>query len=366
MEKIRLAIIDQDFAYAEALGQYLSFESEDFEVYVADITILEREKPEEFHLALISNVRMDENNNYHIRSKWRILLSEDKVTDVGFIDEQNINNKTPDRIYKYLPAPEIAKELRYIYALLSGKGKLIRRDKKTWLIGIISGASRSGKTVIAITLARLLSKFNGKKVLYICMDNFDCSLAFFREAHKSNRTISDFLYYVFKGSEKKQIIPPESFMFRDFHGVFAFYPGMGINELNTLCVEELELFIQYIYENGNFDYIIIDFNNDLHSGSQYLLQQCKEIFLVHSLDLVSKIQTVSFTRYFEHLIGELKIIKYKNLYNFATIIPEDDHENFYIEADSNSFFEAENIMEVSISSAFGSGVGLVKDYIIER
>ncbi len=365
MDKIKVAIIDQDLAYAEALGKYLSFESQDFEVCVADTTISEREKPEEFHLALIDHALMEDKKN-DVKAKWKVFLTEDSISADRFGDKQHLNNTIPDRIYKYMPAPEIAKEIRYIYVLLSGKGKLIRRDKKTWLIGLISGASRSGKTVIAIALARLLSKFNGKKVLYICMDNFDCSLAHFREAHKPNRTISDFLYYIFKGSEKKQIVPPESFMFRDSYGVYVFYAGIGINEINTLNVEELEFFIQYIYENGNFDYIIIDFNNDLNLGSQHLLQQCKEIFLVHGVDLVSKIRTVSFTRYFNYLLEELKIIEYKNIYNFAAIIPEDDHESFFIEADSNSFYESDDIMELSISSAFGSGVRLIKDYILER
>lgn len=361
MEKIRVAIIDQDCLYAEALGAYLSLESEEFEIRVADKSIFEEEKHEEFHLALVDERLLDKIKIDNIEAKWLILLTEDPI-----YENQGTKSSMSNKIFKYLPGPEIAREIRFIYALLSGKGSLLCRDKRTVMIGLISGASGTGKTVISIALARDLSKRNEKKVLYICMDNFDSTGVYFREAHGVNRTISDFLYFIFKGPGKNPVVPPESFMFKDAYGLYAFYPGAGMNEISTLNIKELEFFIQYIYENGNFDYVVIDFKDDLSLGSQYLLQLCKEIFVIYGKGITAQAKTIAFTKYFEYLLRSLEIIKYKKIYNFSSAIPEEKEEGFFIEVDNNSFYESDNILEISIAGAFGSGVRTIKEYILRK
>lgn len=359
MIKIRLLILVKDLKYASALAAFLSCESKEFDICIEDPDNISSNTTEEFHIALADEVLSEKAEKYLSKTKWRITLTEDTNCT-----SHNPKNQMSEQIFKYLPGPEIAKEIRFTYALLTGRGKLLRRDRTTLMIGFISGAAGTGKTVISIALARDLSKRYDKKVLYISLDTFSYTDIYFGDTHNIKRTISDFLYFVFKDTENGKVIPPESFMHQDAHGVYAFCPGKAMNELCSLNTEEFDLFIKYIFDNGIFDYIIFDFNYGFSSGHQYLLQQCKEVFMIHGRGIVAQKKSKAFINYLKQLLDPGETINYKNVYNLGSVSWDDDQQGFSIEADNNSFYETDDMLEISLSSAFGTGIRAITEYVL--
>jgi hypothetical protein len=357
--KLKIGIIDQESLYGDALGAYLSIESDDF-----DVCVLDHENPDHFMLEssqilLISEQLIDRIGQIQAKGRWIIALTEDPPME----DLKN-RNKIPDKIFRYQPAHLVAREIRFVYALHSGKGQLTRRDKTTTILGMISGASRSGKTVIALALSRELSKENHKRVLYLSMDNFSSAYAFFKEAKGGGRSISDFLYFIFKDPGKKSRIPPEGFMFRDTYGVYVFYPNPGRNALKELDKEELSFFMQYIHDYGDFDYIMMDFNNDLSIENQFLLSQCKDVFMIYAMDAVSQIASRHFSDYYSFLSETNNITAYKTICNFAARLKDTESDHFQIESDPESFYESEGVLEISLIKEFGLSITRIKDYIL--
>lgn len=367
MQRIKILILDQDISYSKALGAYLSFESQDFEIQVVDSDgdALANRSFEDFQIALIDENLIDAIDMRLFKVKVFILLSEDPYSGKQVCKENKIN-----QIFKYLSAAEMAREIRFIYALVSESGKLIRRDKKTRVIGFISGASCSGNSVITVSIAREMSRRYSKAVLYLCISSIDSTGVYFKEAQNPAMTMADFLYYIFRDATKKSIIPPESFMFRDSEDVYAFYPSTGINELNTLNASEMESFLQYIFENGDFDYIVIDFNQESNAANHYLLKQCQEIFVIYGKGLAARFKSEGFIKYFDFLTQSLELNNYKKVYNFSSLIKRDylaeQSESFNIEEDYDSFCENDQVLDISMNNTFGSGIRRIGEYILKN
>ncbi len=360
MTKIEIMIIMEDIEYGKAIGGYLARNAPEFAIRIIGISQTNEGKVKGCRYILVDEAFKDEFQEFKLDKSRIIVFISEPPTEKTADPEMREN-----RIFKYDSAPVILRELRYICSLNAGAKYHVKNQRPVEYAGFCSGGSGTGKTVVSIGLARDISKRYGKKVLYLNYEDFPSTKAYFIEALDGSRTISDFLYYIFRERSNSCPVLPSSFMFKDRLQVHGFYPEEGSNELKSLSLMELERFLDYLEENEDFEYVFIDFSGAINEESLYLLGKCRIAYLIGDETAVSALKNRTYYEYVKSRGGETMTNKIVNIINKGSNDSAANGSRLRIMEDDGSFYAKSNITQISISGVFGDGIKAIGDRLVK-
>lgn len=308
MEKICIVIADSDEFYLNQLANFIMKEPQPFEVFTFSIRAsLERflERGEETVDILLLSEEMRCGVLDRCAAGVKILLSESEEEAEGY-----------GVVKKYQKTASLFSEAMLLYAKSVGKmNRLMRENKETILIGVWSPNGGSGKTTLALLLARQLGAAR-KKVFYLNYERMDSTRDLLpREAQIS---VSDLLVAVRAKEEgiglsvlSKMCTPPRL-------GFSYVNPPESSLEFNEVTPEEQAALLEEL--EGRFDFVIADFESELNADKLELLYLCDHIVIPFTPDAlgVAKLQ-----RFFDEtsLRREASPLAGKALYVVNKMIP---------------------------------------------
>lgn len=191
-------------------------------------------------------------------------MSADKM--VFFTDEQadeivDINRKI-FIIYKYQHAGQISKILNLAHSLFSETELISEHCEAATIISVCASAGGVGCTSIAMGLCLELAKFQGQRVLYLCLEEFESTTMFFPGAGMETPNIVGYLYRLLKGSQDKNP-SVTGYLLQNEFAVFAFRPSPGRNPLRELNESDFIKFINAVLGEGIFSHVIVDCSNGM-------------------------------------------------------------------------------------------------------
>ena len=369
--KTKITIITVDFAYAEALGKYLTHNAMELEVSVIDGAVIDNNKVEiKTDLLIVDDESIEKSSSIMVNSGRRVILTENReiaIQNSNYLYDEDFQVSADDYqkwncifIYKYNNAPTILRDLRFILSNLSGQARIGKKQTNTAIVGFSGGGSATGKTTICISVARDISKRYKKRILYLNYECFPSTTAYFPNEPGSKRSISQYLYYLFKNKPVAGMLSTEGFLIHDDYKVSAFYPNDGLNELKTLDRSELEIVLENLSRNDAFDYIFIDFSADWSSESQFMLESCHFRFTICDTSRSNIIKNDEFIGYFSGLAGIEKSESFKQIIN-KKYTSECASMDFQIELDEESFYESNGSIVITLGGTFGNGIQLIAD-----
>lgn len=373
MMNIRLLILSTDKEYGNALGKAVSNLHREMIVRVEPLDSPYDEAVDNYDLILLECelegfVKVKE----FLFSTGRLVgLSEEPVVALNAQAEMPKDNHLW-KIYKYSRVSDIVSDLKYLYSLLTGNKNFVKKIRDGNFIGFCSASANVGKSVIALSTARELAKYQDKNVLLICFDEIPATTLYTGAKCSNKRNLSDFLYYLFHRKEENICSFLESFTYRDEFGVMTFYPSPVINELRQLKEEELMFFLKMVSESAQFDYILLDLASDLSHENLFLLNYCRKLVFVQGDSAVCQYKSKMFLGYFSQINQaklEADFIFVDNKYQFSydqnyNDIAEQAQGAIRIEEDNGSFIYKDGYMNISIDNVFGLGIKKIVDEIV--
>jgi cellulose biosynthesis protein BcsQ len=377
VSKILLADKDQD--YASALAMAVSNINNEFEISMANLESFNQKLGpkisfHEYDLILLGGYPDETAESIRRKSEERtgiVILSDDIVESLPKQVENAANHFW--YIYRFSNVNDIISDLNYLAGLLTGKKSMARKSFEPELIGFYSISGGTGKSVTAIGLARELSRFRDKKVLYLSFEEIPATELFLGN-HSQNRNIGDYLYYLFEKENHSMCSRPEGFTTTDHYGVETFCPTKGRNDLGYLTQQELIHFLKVVSDCCRYDYIALDLKSDLSEDTLFLMNLCGKILLIQNDDPVSEHKTSKLIAYLDQM--NFNGLRDRILLTVnRTSGAEYDHEEYgdilysqmkklYIEKDDNSFRYASGHMDIDINHAFGVGIKKMADELL--
>lgn len=287
MENIKLAIITKDREYGRALGFAL------IDVYKNFTVTLYQSEPVHKRLTAFDLVLTD--------------IGIDKQKNVIFLVEKpsmmEKNEEEQDfRLYKYGNVRQLAGELLFIYSYLTGRKALPIKKKDMKLIAFCAMEGGTGCTAVAIALARELSRFHDKKVMYLSLEELESTLDYM-EGFSEGKSIGEYLYHLFNQEGQNGIPFIESFLIFDDHGVEAFLPSPGRNVLKSLSPQEMQIFISAVMDAGRYDVLVLDLGFCLDKNVLSCYEMANHICMVANQE-TSMSREERFIDYLTFLKGE--------------------------------------------------------------
>ena len=176
-------------------------------------------------------------------------------------------------IYKYSPTGTVLASLFDIYSHLTGRGfSLVKRDGVR-LFAFASYCGGSGCTTIARSVAQELSRFHGRKVLCICLEDVE-SAAEFVSVPEGIRSEGEFLYRLL-GKGNLPFFDP--YLVKDDFGVCSFVPPEGRNPLCELPAEDMRKLISAIMDSGVFDTVVADLSTGLTDAACAIMEAAERV-----------------------------------------------------------------------------------------
>lgn len=367
MDSARLLLVDLDPDYGKALARAVSNLQKEFEVTI--ITPDHWPVSGEFDLILIGSCHDEADKSLvlqFIKGKKSfdhnrlVILTDYKVEPLT--EQYKHGDRSYWYIYKYGNVNDLISDLNYLTGILTGKQNFMRKSSAPVIIGFYSICGGAGKTVISIGTSRELSRYHGKRVLYLSFEEIPAAELFMRNNFE-NRNLGDYLYYLLEKKDPKAYSHPESFLTCDEFGVETFYPSTGRNDLNCLNREELISFLKVLSESSRYDYIALDLRSDLTEDTIYLLEKCSKIVLIDGDDPAAQWRAqkfVSFIRQNEDFGQEEKWIRVIN----RAIRSNLRDDAILIDEDPGSFRFVSDKLRVDINHVFGIGMKKIANEII--
>ena len=198
---VRLLIAHNDREYGFALAKAISAIHRGFDVNIVPFHALVEDQ-----IALLLNkcdflmsdcsfesLLLDHGCDSLVQKKTVLLTEEFPELIVKQVNRQNSGHW---QIYKYAAVSDILNDLNFLYAYLTGK-KIVNPYLSTALIGVLGVSGGAGTSTIAIGLARELSRFHDKKILFLTFEDFPVTELFVKFGFGCRR-IGDYLYFFLK------------------------------------------------------------------------------------------------------------------------------------------------------------------------
>ena len=289
MENIRVGLVTKDKDYGKALGLAL------IDVYRNFTVTLYQSAPLHNELDRMDIILFESQEELVNKGKYIQLVEKQSQIDKDY--DQNTY-----KLYKYSNVRALAGELLFIYTNITGrKAAPIRNSSaKIVLFGSVEGGA--GCTSAAMAFSQEMSRFHGKKVMYITLEEIESTMEYI-ERKAEGKNISEYLYYLFNDQDDQHFPFLESFTVIDKYGVEAFLPSSGRNVLNSLSKEEMQYFISAVLDTGAYDVLVIDASNNIGKAAITCYEMANNICMV-SIEKSIGYREERFLEYFTFLSGE--------------------------------------------------------------
>lgn len=381
MSVSKILLAEKDSEYGKALATAVSNLQNEFEISMMSLESgkngrLDPRIPfHEYDLILLGGYpeEIAESIRRKLKKSTAVAFLSEDIAD-SLVKQSQIDSNHFWYIYKYSNLNDIISELNYLAGTVAGKKSLARKSFAPELIGFYSISGGTGKSVVALGIARELSRFHDKKVLYLSFDDMPAT-ELFAGNHTQNRNIGDYLYYLFEKKNYDLCSRPSGFTSTDPYGVETFYPTKGRNDLNYLTQQEMIQLLKILSDSCRYDYIAMDLKSDLADDTLFLANLCGKILLLQNDDPVSEHKTRKLVAYLEN-IGFSGLRDRVVLAVNRTSGEENDKEDqrqellysqmkkVYIEKDENSFRYTSGYMDIDINNAFGVGIKKITEELL--
>lgn len=318
MGKIHLIIADTDGLYLSRLANYFIEKDSGFEVAAfTDPDSLQQylKNPDApVELLACSGGFLDS-----------AVLDADIPVKVLFTEEKSQTAQGAFPVFKYQKTENLVNTLRMVYAESTGRTDVMTAgDRRTRLTGIYSPAGGSGKTTIAIALARELS-LRGRKVFY-----FDCERILSTGLllpQGDGAGLSDiFLSLKTKGAHigvkllSARMIEPHT-------KISYFSMPESCLECNELNASEWRRLFLSLAELSEYDDILIDWDSELSAERIELLHMCDQLLTPFLPDRLGQAKMQAFVREMD-IRAELTDLRRKICYIANKVLAAGDLNGF--------------------------------------
>lgn len=343
MDFIRIGLYTKDEEYGQMLSKRLTqLYSRFFITLLSEDMLVDPNFREQYDLVLIDGLKEPLKGKYIglVNSHSEVLLKEESLEY---------------KLYKYGNVKEMVKHLLFIYGKVSGHKTAYIDSQKTRLISFVGSRGGVGTTSVAKSTANYLTRFKGKNVLFISLDEL-----LFQAASPNQKGLDEFLYHYREGRPTSTYL--ECYMTDNIWGTRSFNSERGKNSMNELGGEELQKLIGFFMQHGEFDYICVDCGQRFSKREEILFQISHKVVVVYSLersqDDISLIKDY-FSR-FEGFDFVEKIVHVGNKYNYGAMVDEIDDKkySYIIDFDRDSFTQRLGD-DPSLDLDFGKGVKLL-------
>lgn len=199
-------------------------------------------------------------------------------------------------ITKYQALPSLLESILQLCNLKRPK-TAVHPGEETLLVGVISASGGSGKTTIAMNMAKQLGG-QGLSVFYLNLECVDSSRLFLRTS-PGNTPGLDRLLYELKAKagdcdNKEGIVRSgvEKYMVRyEELRSHSFKPVENYNEILQMSMQDTLELLERLAENGRFDVVIVDTGSLEEERAKAVLQRCGMLLWVLRNDEVSMYKT---------------------------------------------------------------------------
>ena len=356
MENIKIGLITKDKDYGKALGLALVDVYRNFTVSLFKSVPLQNEQ-DRMDLVLTDNAE-----NIKIKGKTIQLVEKQSLIYKDY--EEHVY-----KLYKYSNVRNLAGELLFIYAALTGRKAVPMRNTNARIVvfGAVEGGI--GCTSAAMAFAQEMARFQGKKVIYITMEEIESTMEYMDKGI-TGKNISEYLYYLFNSETDQQFPFLESFTVIDKYGVNAFLPSPGRNLLNSLNKEEMQFFISAVLDTGGFDIMVIDLSNNLGQPAMTCYEMANNIcFITKKNSLVYKEDRI--LDYFMFLKGEKILDRMGRIVTYCNDEQESDMTETIrtvccLPEDPESFSVCNEIREIKSDGAYGNRIKRLAEAVIKN
>lgn len=250
MNKLRVAVLTENYAFGKALARGLMGEGSGLEVICYS---------SEDDFCRESRERKGEDPHKEIANNHRILVT-DMAWAFQWLPASNILFlKGLETAYEAIYQLDKLSPVRAIYSLLTdiyidntGKEFTPLAFKDVSVVGILSPFGGSGATVVSITLARALAYKRETGVLYMNLGERDDYFFYVRGDESDIKGKKELLFSIEEGRKEGL----RKFLISDEHNVQYFLPGEGRNCFDRRTY--IEKVLRLVGESGLFSYVIVD------------------------------------------------------------------------------------------------------------
>lgn len=278
MAKINIVIADLDGLYLHHLTNYLiehmhtldvcSFTDKDgFIKYVGD-------RSNKIDVIAFTEEFMDETVRLS-SAPAKILLSDGTYTELEGMDSVN----------KYQKAEKFINDILMIYADKTGRVEAVTTgDKATKLIGFYSPVGGCGKTTLAVAAAYALAA-QGRRVFYLNAEKINSTSTVLNNA--GSGSMSD-LYLTVKTKGANIGLRIIANKYTDTHlNISYINPAESSLEINELTTNEFLKLLNEFEQLGEFDVVIIDFDDEFSKEKISVLSVMDKIFVPFTTEYTS-------------------------------------------------------------------------------
>lgn len=245
MGKWTLGLLDKDESYMDRLLSFVRTSEYKDRFLLRTFTRFESVIDEEEQLdILLAHPELLDGTKLNKPFRTILLLDEEKEED----------DPSQPSIYRFQPLNQLCSKLTALALDAVNRTQLPGTDTETRVISIYSTVGGSGKTTLAVNLARELS-LQQYKVFYLCMESFSSAPMFSQGS--GNRAFERLLYYVKSGAPQLDA-KLEWLKSIDSESKAEYIEPCGsVAEMEEMTGDDAGTLISAL-KNKNYDYVIID------------------------------------------------------------------------------------------------------------
>ena len=348
MKTITICLVTNDLEFGKALANSLQSFSFHFTI------TLQLEEPRQAEPSVAFDIYLTDEMNIDVPNA--VYLSEDK--GAALIDIENKRFV----VYKYQHVSHISTILRLAYSIFADTEMISDNTERTTLVSLCASSGGVGCTSIALGICQELSRFYGEKVLYVSLEEFESTSAYFHCSSIELNNVTKYLYGILTVDHRPRPAS-DGFMIKDIHGISALFPARGRNPLRELSTNELIEFINAITEDNIFTYIILDCGNGSDGAIETAMNLSTVTYLVMGNTKNPKRQE-AYLRAIAYRTDESTVGFMKHIQNFYEEPESEEMEEniattlntLKVEQDFESLACRDGQFEISLDKAFGQGI----------
>jgi cellulose biosynthesis protein BcsQ len=304
LKKIRIVIADGNRDYLESLAAFIrnSKSSSQFIVsYFSSLDTLNSyiEQGDMVDILLISS-DMYQRDIPRLNEMLIILLEDDTLAT---------NNQSLPSIYRYQRLDQLVGDiLGLYYETNEDAGKLLMRNSQTKIISVYSPVGGTGKTTVAVNLAKQIA-LNDAKVFYLNLETFNTTKLFLTDDQDDS---SLQIFYYAKTASNQLLSKIEKLKKYDTQAMVDFFDiEINAQEMLELTNAEIERIINGLLEIGSYDYIIMDLDSSIHERNITAMRESDLVLWVVSNDHLGLLKTKAFLDEEVRIFGKENAVKDK-------------------------------------------------------